>query len=177
MTFYTRGGTNVKVKVRSGAPPGNSATWLQAFWLLLPASVRPVYLGRPPRHDSRRAKPRGGEHCGCELGEEIPAFQAGQSRAHRACWRSDSVTRALGPSLCLLQYSRFLSGGIGGRAPQIADEERDTLIKAEISLITNLNSLQGRKKIPVLMRRELPRKHLVWRLFLLPLTRCGASNR
>jgi hypothetical protein len=64
-----------------------------------------------------------------------------------------------------------------GRAPQIADEERDTLIKAEISLITNLNSLQGRKKIPVLMRRELPRKHLVWRLFLLPLTRCGASNR
>jgi hypothetical protein len=33
-----------------------------------------------------------------------------------------------------------------GRAPQIADEERDTLIKAEISLITNLNSLQGRKK-------------------------------
>ena len=58
--------------------------------------------------------------------------------------------------------------------PQIADEERDTLIKAEISLITNLNSLQGGKKIPVLMRRELPRKHLVWRFFLLPLTRCGA---
>ena len=62
-------------------------------------------------------------------------------------------------------------------APPIANEVRDTLIKAEISLITNLNSLQGGKKIPVLMRREFARKDLVWRLFLLPLTRCGASNR
>jgi len=38
---------------------------------------------------------------------------------------------------------------------------RDSLIRAEISLIADLNSLQGRKKFPVRVRRELARKALV----------------
>ena len=38
--------------------------------------------------------------------------------------------------------------------------ERDSLIGAEISLIADLNSLHGRKKFPVRMRRELGRKPL-----------------
>ena len=146
------------------------------FGCCSPASVRRCIWGAS--HDTTHgARSPGVASIAVASSRGNSCIPRGTSRAHRACWRSDSVTRALGPPLCLLQYSRFLSGGIGGRAPQIADEERDTLIKAEISLITNLNSLQGRKKIPVLMRRELPRKDLVWRLFLLPLTHCGASNR
>ena len=39
--------------------------------------------------------------------------------------------------------------------------ERDSLISAEIPLIADLNSLQGRKKFPVRVRRELARKALV----------------
>ena len=39
--------------------------------------------------------------------------------------------------------------------------ERDSLIGAEISLITDLNSLQGRKKFPVRMRRELAHNALI----------------
>ena len=34
-------------------------------------------------------------------------------------------------------------------------------MRAEISLIADLNSLEGRKKFPVRMRRELARKVLV----------------
>jgi len=34
---------------------------------------------------------------------------------------------------------------------------RDSLIRAKISLIARFNSLQGRKKFPVTMRRELAR--------------------
>jgi hypothetical protein len=87
-------------------------------------------------------------------------------------------TRALGPSLCLLGNIQDSSqeGSIGAHPPK-RGRGAGSLITAEISLIANLNSLQGRKKFPVLMRRELARKDLVWRLFLLPLTRCGASNR
>ena len=54
--------------------------------------------------------------------------------------------------------------------------ERDSLGAAEISLIANLNSLQGHKKFPAPMRRELASKHLMRRLFLLPLTRRRASR-
>jgi hypothetical protein len=49
----------------------------------------------------------------------------------------------------------------GGRHPPNSGRERDYLITAEISLIANLNSLQGRKKFPVPTRRELACKHLV----------------
>ena len=38
---------------------------------------------------------------------------------------------------------------------QNSGRERNSLIRAEISLIADLNSLQGRKKFPVRMRREL----------------------
>jgi hypothetical protein len=44
---------------------------------------------------------------------------------------------------------------------QNSGRERNSLIRAEISLIADLNSLQGRKKFPVRMRRELTRKVLI----------------
>jgi hypothetical protein len=44
---------------------------------------------------------------------------------------------------------------------QNSGRERNSLIRAEISLIADLNSLQGRKKFPVRMRRELARKVLI----------------
>src|SRR5215831_10328812 len=47
----------------------------------------------------------------------------------------------------------------------------------KISLIADLNSLQGRKKFPVRARRELARKALVLCAFLLRLTHSRASNR
>src|ERR1700736_4420633 len=51
------------------------------------------------------------------------------------------------------QRSRSLGGSelVG----QNSGRERKSLIRAEISLIADLNSLQGRKKFPVRMRREL----------------------
>jgi hypothetical protein len=179
MTFYTRGGTNVKVKVKDQERlPATRLLGSKLFGCCSRHRCARCIWGARPRHDSRRAKPRGGEHCSCELGEEIPAFQAGQSRAHRACWRSDSVTRALGPSLCLLGNIQDSSqeGSIGAHPPN-SGRGAGSLITAEISLIANLNSLHGRKKFPVLMRRELARKDLMRRLFLLPLTRCGAPKR
>ena len=60
---------------------------------------------------------------------------------------------------------------------QNSGRERDSLMRAKISLIAVLNSLQGRKKFPVRMRRELARKRLMWLPFLLPLMRRGARNR
>jgi hypothetical protein len=42
--------------------------------------------------------------------------------------------------------------------PQIADPIQDSLIRVKNSLISDLSSLQGRKKFPVPMRRELARK-------------------
>jgi len=57
------------------------------------------------------------------------------------------------------QRSRSLGGSelVG----QNSGRERNSLIRAEISLIADLNSLQGRKKFPVRMRRELARKVLI----------------
>jgi len=54
---------------------------------------------------------------------------------------------------------------------QNSGRERNSLIRAEISLIADLNSLQGRKKFPVRMRRELARKALILWHFLPFLTR------
>jgi hypothetical protein len=47
-----------------------------------------------------------------------------------------------------------------GQMPK-SGREQDSLISAEISLIARYNSLQGRKKFPVRMRRELTRKQLM----------------
>jgi hypothetical protein len=44
---------------------------------------------------------------------------------------------------------------------QNSGRKRDPLIAAETSLIARFNSLQGRKKFPVGMRRELARKKLI----------------
>jgi hypothetical protein len=44
---------------------------------------------------------------------------------------------------------------VAENAPQNSGRERDSLIRAEISLIARFKSLQGRKKFPVPMRREL----------------------
>jgi hypothetical protein len=60
---------------------------------------------------------------------------------------------------------------------QNSGRERASLIGSESSLITDLNSLLGRKKFPVRMRRELAGKALIQCSFLLPFTRRGASNR
>jgi hypothetical protein len=61
-------------------------------------------------------------------------------------------------------FSTYLSGRIGlagGHCPQNNGRGQDSLMRAEISLIADLNSLQGRKKFSVPMRRELARKALV----------------
>jgi hypothetical protein len=64
------------------------------------------------------------------------------------------------PSLPSRQRSRSF-GRIGDlRAPN-SGRERDSLMRAETSLIANLNSLQGLKKFPVRMRRELARRALI----------------
>ena len=47
-----------------------------------------------------------------------------------------------------------------GRMPN-SGRKRDSLITAETSLIARFNSLQGRKKFPVRVRRELARKKLI----------------
>jgi hypothetical protein len=75
---------------------------------------------------------------------------------------------------------RNAGAGAGGRigfVGQNSRRERDSLISAEISLIADLNSLQGHKKFPVPVRRELARKPLVQRAFLVPLMRRRAQNR
>ena len=54
-----------------------------------------------------------------------------------------------------------------GRTPNCGGR-RDSLITAETSLIARFNSLQGRKKFPVRMRRELARKKLISCPFSLP---------
>ena len=60
----------------------------------------------------------------------------------------------------LIGNVRDLSGDRNWSA-QNSGRERNSLIRAEISLIADLNSLQGRKKFPVRMRRELARKVLI----------------
>ena len=69
------------------------------------------------------------------------------------------------------------AGGRIGFVGQNSRRERDSLIRAEISLIADLNSLQGHKKFPVPVRRELARKPLVQRAFLVRLMRRRAQNR
>jgi hypothetical protein len=53
----------------------------------------------------------------------------------------------------------------------------DSLMRGKISLIVRFNSLQGLKKFPVRMRRELAGKALVLCAFLLGLMHSRASNR
>ena len=69
------------------------------------------------------------------------------------------------------------AGGRIGFVGQNSRRERDSLIRAEISLIADLNSLQGHKKFPVPVRRELARKPLVRGAFLVRLMRRRAQNR
>ena len=63
-----------------------------------------------------------------------------------------------------------------GRTPNCGGR-RDSLITAETSLIARFNSLQGRKKFPVRMRRELARKKLISCPFSLPPRRRRGPNR
>ena len=74
---------------------------------------------------------------------------------------------------------RFAASRSLGRVGSVGEnsDEGDSLIRAEISLIADLNSLQGRKKFPVRVRRELARKALVLCAFLLRLTHSRGSNR
>src|SRR6202040_3410616 len=63
-----------------------------------------------------------------------------------------------------------------GRTPNCGGR-RDSLITAETSLLARFNSLQGRKKFPVRMRRELARKKLISCPFSLPPRRRRGPNR
>ena len=56
---------------------------------------------------------------------------------------------------------RWRSVGGSELVGQNSGRERNSLIRAEISLIADLNSLQGRKKFPVPMRRELAHNALI----------------
>jgi hypothetical protein len=64
----------------------------------------------------------------------------------------------------LLGKVRDLSGRSdlsAGQMPRNSGRERASLMRAKISLIARFNSLQGGKKFPVRMRRELARKALI----------------
>src|ERR1700730_3352592 len=94
-----------------------------------------------------------------------PGMASLASRARRAIFgipgpSATSIWRR--PSL-LLGNVRDLSGGSDWsvRSAPNSGRERDSLIGAEISLIADLNSLQGRKKFPVRMRRELAHNVLI----------------
>jgi hypothetical protein len=80
------------------------------------------------------------------------------------------------PFPATLEISREDRMGRQGKY-QNSGRERASLIGSESSLITDLNSLQGRKKFPVRMRRELAGKALIQCSFLLPFTRRRAPNR
>ena len=68
--------------------------------------------------------------------------------------------------------------GFAGRAKcQNSGRERVSLIRAKISLITRFNSLQGGKKFPVRMRRELARKALIRCPFLATVGAPPGPNR
>jgi hypothetical protein len=71
-------------------------------------------------------------------------------------FRAANVSGGFFPYRQTFEISRGI--GIDG---QNSGRERNSLIRAEISLIADLNSLQGRKKFPVRMRRELARKVLI----------------
>jgi hypothetical protein len=96
----------------------------------------------------------------------------------RACVRSSLLgqgrrARSVGcRGSCVFQRIMYLAAFfLIGNVPDLSGDrelvgpnsgrERNSLIRAEISLIADLNSLQGRKKFPVRMRRELARKVLI----------------
>jgi len=85
------------------------------------------------------------------LGERFSAYRSPRLREHLAAslFASRQRSRSLGRI-----------GLVGPSAPN-SGRERDSLIGAEISLIADLNSLQGRKKFPVRMRRELAHNALI----------------
>ena len=102
------------------------------------------------------------EEGGFELSRSLATVSSGG-----ALWRS-VASREIG------------TPGAGGRigfVGQNSRRERDSLIRAEISLIADLNSLQDHKKFPVPVRRELARKPLVQGTFLVRLMRRRAQNR
>jgi hypothetical protein len=85
---------------------------------------------------------------------------------------SSSHSTSPDPALSLVKATTACREGldlsaVAENAPQNSGRERDSLIRAEISLIARFKSLQGRKKFPVPMRRELACKYLVQLLFLL----------
>jgi len=80
--------------------------------------------------------------------------------------RPPSHSTSPDPALSLGEGDDGMPGGLdlsaaAENAPQNSGRERDSLIRAEISLIACFNSLQGRKKFPVPMRRELARRLLI----------------
>src|SRR5580704_16393998 len=88
---------------------------------------------------------------------------------------ASSASDLAAPLFALLGNLRDLSEDRIGRPKWRT--RANSLMRAAISLIADLNSLQGRKKFPVRMRRELAYNALIYCPFLLPFTRRGASNR
>ena len=111
-----------------------------------------AHAGCGPRYDPRRP--------GAKHGMASVASRARRAGPHTGALGYASIWRP--PSL-LLGNVRDLSGGSDWsvRSAPNSGRERDSLIGADISLIADLNSLQGRKKFPVRMRRELAHNVLI----------------
>ena len=97
------------------------------------------------------AQPGNGEPGVAWLGERFSAYRGPRLREHLAAslFASRQRSRSLGRI------------GLVGPVGPNSGRERDSLIGAEISLIADLNSLHGRKKFPVRMRRELAHNVLI----------------
>src|SRR5580700_10566073 len=127
-------------------------------------SVRAAWFGPAKRTHAALARSTEWRAWRRALGERVP-------RAGALGYASNLAA----PLFALLGNLRDLSEDRIGRPKWRT--RADSLMRAAISLIADLNSLQGRKKFPVQMRRELAHNALIYCPFLLPFTRRGASNR
>ena len=127
----------------------------------------------PPRNvdRSRRRVRRAISACPARLSHgQKPASSSRSASATSSIWRRLFAFSAT------FEICRGDRSCHHGESPN-SGRERDSLIRAKISLIARFNSLQGCKKFPVRMRRELARKKLILCLFSLPPRRRHAPNR
>ena len=130
-----------------------------------PARLAPAMIStlghRVPRRRQRGAPPGPGAiRAGSTLIEEVRFATVSPPEGDDSNPRSPSTVSSLHAG------ARDTTHGANdrichqGRTPNCGGR-RDSLITAETSLIARFNSLQGRKKFPVRMRRELARKKLI----------------
>ena len=146
-----------------------------------PARLAPAMIStlghRVPRRRQRGAPPGPGAiRAGSTLIEEVRFATVSPPEGDDSNPRSPSTVSSLHAG------ARDTTHGANdrichqGRTPNCGGR-RDSLITAETSLIARFNSLQGRKKFPVRMRRELARKKLISCPFSLPPRRHRGPNR